>query len=77
MSRPLPPLNEPEVTGMAVFYPNDRAVLEVGFAGAPDTPFTREQVRQLKEIIEAFERLCLFEDGRPGDRLRMHKEPLL
>jgi len=61
---------------MAVFWPNGAAVLEVGFAGHPDIPFTREQVSQLKEKIEAFERHCTFEDGRPDERHRMHREAL-
>lgn len=77
MNRPLPPVAEPELTAMAVFHPNGAQVLEVGIAGtASDTMFSRDQVRQLKEKIEAFERQCTFEDGRPNERFRMHKEPL-
>ena len=76
MSRSLPPTREPEVTAMAVFSPNGVAVFEVGFAGHPDVPFSREQVTQLKEKIEAFERVCLFEDGRPDERVRVRREAL-
>ncbi|WP_297105208.1 hypothetical protein [uncultured Devosia sp.] len=76
MTRPLPHIREPEVTAMAVFCPNGVAFLEVGFAGHPDIPFTREQVAQLKEKIENFERQCLFEDGRPDERHRIHREAL-
>lgn len=77
MNRPLPTISEPELTAMAVFHPNGAQVLEVGIAGtASDTVYTRDQVRQLKDIIDAFERQCTFEDGRPSERFRMHKEPL-
>lgn len=76
MTRPLPQIREPEVLAMAVFHPSGEACLEVGTIGRPDQTFTRDQARQLMEKLEAFERLCTFEDGRPDTRLRIHREAL-
>jgi hypothetical protein len=61
---------------MAVFHPSGEACIEVGTSGRPDQTFTRDQVRQLIDKLEAFERLCTFEDGRPDTRQRIYREAL-
>lgn len=76
MSRPLPRIREPEVLAVAIIHPSGEAILEVGTFGRPDQAFTRDQARQLMEKLEAFERLCIFEDGRPDTRHRIYREAL-
>lgn len=77
MNRPLPERAAAEVTAMAVFEPSGRHYLEVCIAGTPiDVVYTRDQVEQLEEKIAAFKRVATFEDGRPVERVRRHKEPL-
>ena len=77
MARSLPVIRSLPILARGHVYPDGAAYLEVALQGAGvDVMFTRDQVVELKEKIAAFERFLSFEDGRPIDRLRPHREAL-
>ena len=77
MSRPAPLHRTPPLVAMAHFYPGGDAYLEVGMQGTGyEVLYSRDQVAELKEKIAAFERVVLFEDGRPSERTNKYREAL-
>jgi hypothetical protein len=77
MNRPLPSRPEAEIVAMAIFEPSGTQYLAVAITGTPvDVLYTRDQVDQLEEKIAAFKRAVTFEDARPIERPRRHREPL-
>ncbi len=64
------------VTAMAIFEPSGNHCLEIMLGGSPASLMLgRQQVRDLRKAIDAFEREAAFEDGGP-DRLHRRRKPL-
>lgn len=77
MNRMLPFRRPAPVLARGHVYPDGSAFLEVGIEGVcAEMLLSRDQVAELKEKIAAFERFVTFEDGRPVDRPRHHREAL-
>lgn len=62
------------LSAFGIFEPSGNHCMEILLDGMPVTMlFGREQVKQLRKAIEAFEREAIFRDGGPDFQRRITK----